>query len=362
MEDQIAQGFSWGPTVDPDDVMGMTAQSSGIALGGSAAGATADARTAAAAAALRRMDRIQGGSAQRAPPSPVSGGAERASGVVVGVSDEISRDIVGLGHRDRDTERLERAMERLGSVGLDTVEPTVKSSAVRSGEVAEVASEDTSLTEAFSEAMEEPPLKSTLLTEEQPAALLSDVAMLDESEMVSVSADPDVTATADTQMLAADQSDFGPAVTDGRQVPDGLQQIPVEHSTEEADVSFESSVSPATDDGASERYQRLQRALQSLQNAAATEAEASAALSTLATILRNALSAPQDTRFRRVRQANPAFSRRVGRFPQALEVLKVAGFQPAAADDEGPVLMLQRDDPGLLWLALSAVQTAMASG
>ena len=39
----------------------------------------------------------------------------------------------------------------------------------------------------------------------------------------------------------------------------------------------------------------------------------------------------------------------------------MAGFHPAAADAEGPVLTLRRDDPGLLWLALSAVQTAMAS-
>ena len=103
------------------------------------------------------------------------------------------------------------------------------------------------------------------------------------------------------------------------------------------------------------RYQRAQQAVQAL--AAAAGLAAQEALQTLATVLQNALSSPDD-KFRRVRQQNPAFHRRAGQWPAAGQVLQAAGFVQQAQGAD-PVWVLQRNDPGLLWLALSAVQEAL---
>jgi len=91
--------------------------------------------------------------------------------------------------------------------------------------------------------------------------------------------------------------------------------------------------------------------------------DAQTALRTLATVLRNALEnptgTPQAAHFRTLRRGAGAFEARAGRYPEALEVLRVAGFVEAAADS-GRMLRLTRDDPALLWLALSAVNDQLA--
>lgn len=87
--------------------------------------------------------------------------------------------------------------------------------------------------------------------------------------------------------------------------------------------------------------------------------------------LQNALSQPQEQKFRRLRRDNTAFQNRAGRFPAALQLLHLAGFnttdqqqqqQQSASVASGGVLALQRDDPGLLWLVLSAITAAQTTG
>jgi hypothetical protein len=95
----------------------------------------------------------------------------------------------------------------------------------------------------------------------------------------------------------------------------------------------------------------------------APPAEADAALRTLAAVLRNALAHPGAPHFRVLRRSNAAFESRAGRFPAARELLRCAGFieeaEPGAAAQGARRLRLARDDPALLWLALSAVNEAM---
>ncbi len=100
----------------------------------------------------------------------------------------------------------------------------------------------------------------------------------------------------------------------------------------------------------------------------ASAAEGAGALRTLAEVLRNALAHPGAPRFRVLRRGNAAFEARAGRFPAAIELLRAAGFveeaEPGAAaaqpgGDAVRRLRLARDDPGLLWLALSAVNDAL---
>jgi len=61
--------------------------------------------------------------------------------------------------------------------------------------------------------------------------------------------------------------------------------------------------------------------------------------------------------YRRVRVANPAFRRRAGRFPGAMDALRAAGFRDDATDGE-PSLRLTRDDPALLYVVRSTVADA----
>ena len=84
-----------------------------------------------------------------------------------------------------------------------------------------------------------------------------------------------------------------------------------------------------------------------------------------------------------MRAHNTAFHSRAGRFPAALSLLQLAGFTddgpthtpasnvdqfsstvasvPGKSADER-VLLLRRNDPGLLWLVLSAVTAGLGSG
>lgn len=74
--------------------------------------------------------------------------------------------------------------------------------------------------------------------------------------------------------------------------------------------------------------------------------------------MQNALNNPAEQKFRRVRQRNPAFFSRAGRFEGSLALLRTAGFV-AAMDGQEEVLQLARNDPGLLWISLSACESAL---
>ena len=90
--------------------------------------------------------------------------------------------------------------------------------------------------------------------------------------------------------------------------------------------------------------------------------EASVALRTVAAVLRNALSHPGAPRYRVLpRRGGGAFEARAGRFAAAREVLSAAGFVEEPEPGGGTRLRLARDDPGLLWLALDAVNDVIAT-
>ena len=89
---------------------------------------------------------------------------------------------------------------------------------------------------------------------------------------------------------------------------------------------------------------------------------AGVALRTVASVLRNALAHPGAPRYRVLpRRGGGAFEARAGRFAAARDLLSAAGFVEEPAPGEGGTrLRLARDDPGLLWLALDAVNDAIA--
>lgn len=105
---------------------------------------------------------------------------------------------------------------------------------------------------------------------------------------------------------------------------------------------------------------RLQQAITKLKEEA-SPSEALLALHTLFVILRNAIEYPQEAKFKRLKKANPLFQSRVAKFKGALEVLYTVGFseQPSGVDGDDH-LILERNDPGLLWLARSSVEICMA--
>lgn len=76
--------------------------------------------------------------------------------------------------------------------------------------------------------------------------------------------------------------------------------------------------------------------------------------------LQNAMKQPHEQKFRRLRTHNAAFQQRAGRFQPAIDILQVAGFvREGQTGSVEASLALKRDDPGLLWLTLSAVQSAL---
>ncbi len=306
--------------VDPADVMAATAQSSGQILGGQADTSLRGPLSAAAAAALQRN------------PQPVHVSSRHAEDIIAS-----EQSIEGLGHRDRGTEQLERAMRRLGSVDADSTMPGAAPAdalpPVRDSE--EAAHDETAAHEAQRQ-------------QQQPAKVQA-------TEQTSPAAE----ASGKVQQASRPAQDSGPSTTGNRAAGAAGIAAAAEGITD-PELSHSGRGDATTAEG---RFREAERAARDLKAAASSEEEASTALQTLSMILRNALNAPQDDRYRRLRPRNAAFSRRLGRFPQALEVLHVAGFQQAAQQNgDDPVLALDRSDPGLLWLALEAVQTAMASG
>lgn len=111
---------------------------------------------------------------------------------------------------------------------------------------------------------------------------------------------------------------------------------------------------------AADAVRRAASACDAIVAAAASVDEAIVALDTVRVLLSNAADAPQGDagdRYRRVRVANPAFRRRAGRFPGAMDALRAAGFRDDATDGE-PSLRLTRDDPALLYVVRSTVADA----
>ncbi|GIL91008.1 hypothetical protein Vretifemale_18701 [Volvox reticuliferus] len=120
-------------------------------------------------------------------------------------------------------------------------------------------------------------------------------------------------------------------------------------------------LSTATDGGLAAAAQTKLRqawdALAQLVAAAMTTEDVATALDTLETMLGNAIHFPTEDRYRRIRLGNAVFQRRLGWLPGGVEFLRVAGFVEEVVGEDA-VLRLRRNDPGLLWLVLSAVREA----
>jgi hypothetical protein len=84
-----------------------------------------------------------------------------------------------------------------------------------------------------------------------------------------------------------------------------------------------------------------------------TGPEAKACLTTIFTICKNILENPNEQKFKSVPLANKNFNVKVGRFPKAIEIMKVIGFKE---DPAKGVISFARNDPVLLWLAKSTVE------
>ncbi|KAE8075602.1 hypothetical protein FH972_014298 [Carpinus fangiana] len=108
---------------------------------------------------------------------------------------------------------------------------------------------------------------------------------------------------------------------------------------------------------------RLQKAIGMLRDEV-TPVEATAVLQTLFKIIRNVIEHPDETKYRRLRKANPIIQRNVANYQAAMEILSLIGFNEDVVLDEigkaETYLVLKRNDPGLLWLAKSSLETCIA--
>ncbi|PNW72062.1 hypothetical protein CHLRE_16g684000v5 [Chlamydomonas reinhardtii] len=140
--------------------------------------------------------------------------------------------------------------------------------------------------------------------------------------------------------------------------------------------SADGAASSSSEDVVQQKLRQAWAAVTQLAAApAATPSDVVAALDTLETMLGNAAHFPGEDKYRRVRLGNGAFQKRVGRLPGGTALLRVAGFVEevegasvggggaggagvgGAAGGEA-VLRLRRNDPGLLWLVVSVVREA----
>ncbi|XP_078439372.1 zinc metalloproteinase-like protein [Wolffia australiana] len=103
-------------------------------------------------------------------------------------------------------------------------------------------------------------------------------------------------------------------------------------------------------------HRRINDAIELLRRQA-SPAEAASSLHTLLKIVRNIIDNPGESKFRRLRKANPVIQRHVVSRPGAMEVLAVMGFY----EDADAVLVMKRNDPGLLWLAKSSLEVIVPS-
>ncbi|XP_050381147.1 uncharacterized protein LOC126798275 [Argentina anserina] len=106
---------------------------------------------------------------------------------------------------------------------------------------------------------------------------------------------------------------------------------------------------------------RMQKTIEMLQ-AEVNPTQAVAVLQTLFKIIRNVLEHPGESKYRRLRKANPMIQKNVANYKAAMEFLFLIGFNENVVDEIGRAetyLVLKRDDPGLLWLAKSSLETCI---
>ncbi|KAK9226108.1 hypothetical protein WN943_011155 [Citrus x changshan-huyou] len=108
---------------------------------------------------------------------------------------------------------------------------------------------------------------------------------------------------------------------------------------------------------------RLQKAIEMLR-AEVSPLEANTVLKTLFKIIRNVIEHPDETKYKRLRKANPIIQRSVANYKAAMEILFLVGFNEDVVLDEigkaETYLVLKRNDLALLWLAKSSLETCIA--
>ncbi|KAL0742265.1 hypothetical protein Bca4012_083778 [Brassica carinata] len=105
---------------------------------------------------------------------------------------------------------------------------------------------------------------------------------------------------------------------------------------------------------------RLKKAIYALKTGASS-GEATNVLQMLLKIVRNIIEQPNEMKFKRLRKANPAIKRKILNFAAAVEILSVVGFVEEMVSEgtgaQEQYLVLKRNDPGLLWIAKSMIES-----
>lgn len=76
--------------------------------------------------------------------------------------------------------------------------------------------------------------------------------------------------------------------------------------------------------------------------------------------LQNIASHPGEIKYTHIRLGNPKFYTQAGQYPAARQLLKVAGFSETAEGTADTALVWRRNDQALIWLTLSAVNSALS--
>ncbi|KAI3675178.1 hypothetical protein L1987_84764 [Smallanthus sonchifolius] len=107
---------------------------------------------------------------------------------------------------------------------------------------------------------------------------------------------------------------------------------------------------------------RLKKSIETLQSEV-SPSEAAMVFQTLVKIVRNVIEHPDETKFKKLRKANPVIQKNVASYNGAMEILFLIGFCEDVVQDEigraEAYLVLKRNDPGLLWLAKSSLETCI---
>lgn len=200
-----------------------------------------------------------------------------------------------------------------------------------------------------------------------------DIKVPDEPDFGNFQPDPEkeVLSLEDQEdpQIEALENKMQPTETDKASDIDDLEEnrvVKAEHNS--INISAIDVYEPDPDDEEIRRIQdsvsvicnRLQKAIELLKSEA-NPSEASSVLQTLSKIIRNVIEHPNEMKFKKIRKANPVIQRNVTNYKAAMEILSLIGFsEDNVSDGTGKLetfLVLKRNDPGLLWLAKSSLET-----
>eukprot|EP00850_Spirogloea_muscicola_P023673 SM000376S13705 [mRNA] locus=s376:65225:69644:- [translate_table: standard] len=339
------------------DVMAATRHSSGSRISGSFLPSLWNPQAAAGAAALRRLGHAHSSStqslheAQQALPSganlpdPLERNAEPGEGSQMQLDGGISKGVL-------------QKQDNVVVDFLDKEPPSFLADAAESCRAA--CSPALSLPAEESQSAERGPLLE--ISNQTGAGDCGEVILADEgiadTEQQSLSATNSglLDAHGDELMVTRDNDDgrgLGVGISGAsHRAAAGKSDLEIAEVTDQPEVV-------RLQDAAASVTRRVEEAMRKLR-CELPEQDVKETLETLLTILRNAMYSTKDSKFRQLRKANKRFHERVGRYPGALEVLHAAGFadEEFKTDEEvGKLLVLRRDDPGLLWLVSQSLMS-----